>query len=60
MGKGDRVMLSMKDLVFKEQPVRKSINYYMGPYTIEEIVSANAVKLKLLSIMRIHPVMNMS
>jgi len=60
MGKGDRVMLSMKDLVFKEQPVRKSINHYMGPYTIEEIVSANAVKLKLLSIMRIHPVMNMS
>jgi len=58
--KGDRVMLSTKDLVFKERPVRKLVEQYVGPYEIEEIVSTNAVKLQLLSSMRIHPVVNMS
>jgi len=33
---------------------------YVGPYTIEEVVSSNAVKLKLPSLMRIHPVVNVS
>ena len=32
----------------------------MGPYTIEEIVSLNAVKLKLPSSMRIYSVVNVS
>ena len=32
----------------------------MGPYTIEEIVSLNAVKLRLPSLMRIHLVVNIS
>ena len=32
----------------------------MGPYTIEEIVLSNTVKLRLLSPMRIHPVVNVS
>ena len=36
------------------------IDYYVKLYTIEEIVSTNAVKLKLPTIMRIHPVMNVS
>jgi len=43
--KGDRVMLSTKDLVFKEQPVRKLVDRYVGLYTIEEVISTNAVKL---------------
>ena len=43
--KGDRVMLSTKDLVFKERPVRKLVDQYVGPYTIEEVISTNAVKL---------------
>ena len=43
--KGDRVLLSTKDLVFKERPVRKLVDQYVGPYTIEEVVSTNAVKL---------------
>jgi len=43
--KGDRVMLSIKDLVFKERPVRKLVEQYIGPYEIEEVVSTNAVKL---------------
>jgi len=58
--KGDRVLLSTKDLVFKERPVRKLTERYIGPYVIEEVVSSNAVKLLLPSSMRIHPVVNVS
>jgi len=58
--KGDRVLLSTKDLVFKERPSRKLTERYVGPYAIEEVVSSNAVKLRLPSSMRIHPVVNVS
>ena len=58
--KGDRVLLSTKDLVFKERPVRKLIERYVGPYEIEEVVSSNAVKLQLPTSMRIHLVVNVS
>ena len=43
--KRDRVMLSTKDLVFKERLVWKLTERYVGPYAIKEIVSLNAVKL---------------
>ena len=43
--KGDRVLLSTKDLVFKEEPARKLVDQYIGPYTIEEVVFTNVVKL---------------
>ena len=43
--KGDKVMLSTKDLVFKERLVRKLVERYVELYKIEEIVSTNAVKL---------------
>jgi len=58
--KGDRVLLSTKDLVFKERPSKKLTERYVGPYAIEEVVSSNAVKLRLPSSMRIHPVVNVS
>ena len=58
--KGDWVLLSTKDLVFKERPSKKLIERYVGPYAIEEVVSSNAVKLQLPSSMRIHPVVNVS
>ena len=32
----------------------------MGPYEIKEVVLSNAVKLQLPSLMRIHPVVNVS
>ena len=32
--KGDKVMLSTKDLVFKERPVCKLVERYVGPYEI--------------------------
>ena len=43
--KGDQVLLSTKDLVFKERPTKKLIERYMEPYTIKEVVSSNTVKL---------------
>jgi len=43
--KGDRVLLSTKDLVFKERPVKKLVERYVGPYRIEEVVLTNMVKL---------------
>jgi len=43
--KGDKVLLSTKDLVFKERSVRKLTERYVGPYAIEEVVSMNIVKL---------------
>ena len=58
--KEDRIMLSTKDLVFKERPVHKLVEKYVEPYVIEEVILANAVKLQLPSLMRIHPVVNIS
>jgi len=58
--KRDKVMLSSKDLVFKERPVKKLIERYVGPYVIEEVVLKNTVKLKLLAFMRIYLVVNIS
>ena len=58
--KRDKVILSTKDLVFKERPVRKLVEQYIGPYEIEIVVSINVVKLQLPSLMRIHPVVNVS
>ena len=37
--------MNTKDLVFKERPTKKLTERYVGPYTIEEIVSSNTVKL---------------
>ena len=53
-------MLSTKDLVFKERPAKKLMERFVGPYKIEKVVSRNVIKLKLLSLMRIHPVVNIS
>jgi len=58
--KGDRVLLSTKNLVFKERPSKKLMERYVGPYVIEEVVLSNAVKLCLPSSMRIHLVVNVS
>jgi len=58
--KGDWVLLSTKDLVFKERPTKKLMKKYVRPYMIEEVVSSNVVKLWLPSLMRIHLVVNVS
>ena len=58
--KGNKVLLSTKDLVFKERLAKKLVDQYIGPYIIEEVVSTNAVKLRLPTLMRIYPVVNIS
>jgi len=58
--KGDKVLLSTKDLVFKERLTKKLMERYVEPYVIEKVVSLNVVKLKLPNSMRIHPVVNIS
>ena len=54
------MMLSTKDLVFKERLARKLVDHYVGPYIIDKVVSTNVVKLQLSISMRIHPVVNVS
>ena len=56
----DRIMLSTKDLMFKERPARKLVDQYIEPYTIKEVIFTNAVKLRLLTLMRVYPVVNIS
>ena len=46
--------------MFKERLAKKLTERYMGPYEIEEVVSKNVMKLKLLASMRIYPVINVS
>ena len=58
--KKNKVILSIKDLIFKERPVRKLTERYMESYVVEEIVLRNIVKLKLPVSMRIHSVVNVS
>ena len=58
--KRDKVILSTKDLVFKERLAIKLIKQYVGLYIIEEIISSNTVKLKLLLTIRIYSVVNIS
>ena len=53
-------MLSTRDLVFKERPIKKLTERYVELYKIEEVVSRNVVKLKLLAFMRTHLVVNNS
>jgi len=58
--KSDKVMLSIKNLVFKERPVKKLTERYVELYVVEEVVSKNIVKLKLPVSMRIHLMVNVS
>jgi len=53
-------MLSTKNLVFKERPVKKLIERYVEPYVVEEVISKNMVKLKLPVSISIYPVVSIS
>ena len=57
---GDSVILSTKDLVFKERLAKKLVDWYIGPYTIDEVISTNAVKLQLSNLIRYHQIVNVS
>ena len=60
MEKRDKVMLSTKNLVFKEKPAKKLVDQYISSYIIDKVVSTNVVKLHLSMLMRIHLVVNIS
>jgi len=53
-------MLSTKNLVFKERLMKKLVDWYVGLYFIDKIISTNVVKLQLPNSMRIHSVVNIS
>jgi len=53
-------MQTTKNSVFKERPVKKLTERYVGLYIVEEVVLKNIVKIKLLASMRIHLVVNVS
>ena len=59
---GDLVMLSTKDLKYQmvERRMEKLTERFLGSYKVKETVSSNAVKLELPSIVKIHPVVNVS
>jgi len=56
------VLLSTKDL--KYQMVRrcteKFIECFVGPYRVKAIISSNVIELELPSMIKIHPVVNVS
>ena len=58
--KRDKMIPSMKDLVFKKRLAKKLVDQYVGLYIIDKVISTNAVKLQLLTLMRIHLVVNIS
>jgi len=59
---GDLVMLSTKDLKYQMvgRRTEKLTERFIGPYKIKKIVLPNIVELELPSIVKIHPVVNIS
>ena len=59
---GDLVMLSTKDLKYQMvgRRTEKLTERFVGPYRIKKIISSNAVELELPSMVKIHPVVNVS
>ena len=59
---GDLVMLSTKDLKYQmvRRRTEKLTKRFVGSYKIKKIVLSNAVELELPSIVKIHPVVNVS
>ena len=58
----DLVMLSTKNLKYQmvRRRTEKLIERFVGSYKIKKIVLANTVELELSSIIKIHPVVNIS
>ena len=58
--KGNKVILSTKDLIFKERLKNKLVDQYVSSYIIDRVVSTNAIKLQVPTLMRIYLVVNIS
>ena len=59
---GDLVMLSTKNLKYQmvRRRTEKLTERFVSPYRVKEIISSNVVKLELPSMVKIHPVVNVS
>jgi len=59
---GDLVLLSTKDLKYQMVGRRmdKFTERFVGPYKVKAIISSNTIELDLPSMVRIHPVINVS
>ena len=59
---GDLVMLSTKDLKYQMvgRRMEKLMEKFVGPYKIKKVILSNIVELELPSIVKIHPVVNVS
>ena len=57
---GDKVLISTKDfsIELRKRATKKLTEKFIRPYVVKRIVSANAVELELLVLLRIHPVVN--
>ena len=55
-------MLSTKDLKYQmvRRRMEKLIKRFVEPYKVKKIISSNTVELELPSIVKIHPVVNVS
>jgi len=56
------VMLSTKDLKYQMvgRRMEKLTERFVGPYKVKKVISTNAVELELPSMVKIHPVINVS
>jgi len=52
--------LNTKYLVFKERLAKKLVDWYIGSYIINKIVSTNTIKSQLPTLMKIYLVVNVS
>jgi len=59
---GDLVLLHIKDLKYQMagRCTEKFTECFVGPYRVKAIISSNAIELELPSMIRIHPVVNIS
>ena len=59
---GNLVLLSTKDLKYQMagRHTEKFTKHFVGPYKVKAIISSNAIELELPSMVRIHPVVNVS
>jgi len=59
---GNLVLLSTKDLKYQmaRRCMEKFMKCFVGPYKVKAIIFSNAIELELPSMIRIHPVVNIS
>ena len=55
-----KTMLSTQNLVFMKRLAKKLMERYISLYIIEKVISTNIITLRLLTLVRIHPVINIS